>query len=217
LTVTPPFHTYANYPTFQKIQALEYTVPDAVPNEARDFITKILQLEPSARLGNGESASDYEPIRNHPFYNGIDWRTLPFAEMPKLPKPSAPPPPGIAKSPSKGEAAAAALTGKPPSQVQDLLKPGETAVFEGTVIKKRKFSTKKRKLVFTTKQRLFDVEMGKKGIMGIIPLGPTTKVKVGKGMKWTVEVPGRTNDLTSAEQQPQEWKAAIDEIIATLQ
>jgi hypothetical protein len=59
--------------------------------------------------------------------------------------------------------------------------------------------------------------MGKKGIMGIKPLGPTTKVKEGKGMKWTVEVPGRTNDLTSAEQQPQEWKTAIDEIIATLQ
>jgi hypothetical protein len=53
--------------------------------------------------------------------------------------------------------------------------------------------------------------------MGIIPLSSATRVNIGKGMNWTVEVPGRTYDLTSAEHQPQEWKAAIDEIIATLQ
>ncbi|OHT01066.1 AGC family protein kinase [Tritrichomonas foetus] len=77
-----PFHANSNFATFQKIEKNQYTFPDFVPADAKDLIEKILVPDPNLRLGNNEYESDYESIRNHPFFNGIDWRKLPIEPVP---------------------------------------------------------------------------------------------------------------------------------------
>lgn len=71
-----PFHSESNYIIFKKIQALQYTIPDFIPEEAKDLITKLLVLDPEQRLGNGTYMSDYEPIRSHPFFANIEWDSI---------------------------------------------------------------------------------------------------------------------------------------------
>jgi 3-phosphoinositide dependent protein kinase-1 len=218
LVGTPPFHSDSNYATFQKIQELNFQVPDHIPAEARDLIGRILRLDATERLGHNEFETDYASIRSHPFYAGIDWETLPTAPMPPWPIPDQPVS-DIVKPPPAPPAAE--LLKAPPavkSTVSDLLLPGEDPLIEGNIVKKRKLSTKRRRLILTTKPRLFYVNMAKRTIKGEIPLTKQTEVKLVKGLKWAVDVPGRTYDLTSLDKDvtPQAWKTAIEKELAKL-
>ncbi|KAH0787740.1 AGC family protein kinase [Histomonas meleagridis] len=80
----PPFHTDSMYETFQRIQNLQYEIPESVPNDAKDLIKKLLIIDPTKRIGHGEYESNYAPIREHPFFNGIEWESLPTKEIPNL-------------------------------------------------------------------------------------------------------------------------------------
>ena len=45
--------------------------PRKISNEARDLIEKFLVVNPTERLGYGPNGTD--DIKNHPFFNGVDW------------------------------------------------------------------------------------------------------------------------------------------------
>jgi 3-phosphoinositide dependent protein kinase-1 len=165
----PPFHDVSDFETFSKIQALDYSVPDFVPQHARELIQSILKLDASERLGHGEHESDYASIRNHPFYAGIDWRALPLTPMPSWRVASEEPPP-VPPAPEP------APEPRVNSQVQALLLPGEVALVEGDIIKSRRFSRKRRRLVLTDTQRLVYVDMATKVIKGQIRLSAITDV-----------------------------------------
>jgi 3-phosphoinositide dependent protein kinase-1 len=79
-----PFHCDSNYATFQRIEECRYTLPDFLPLDAKDLISKILVLNPTDRLGDGAYESNYEPIRAHPFFSGLDWTELPRKPIPDL-------------------------------------------------------------------------------------------------------------------------------------
>lgn len=201
-----PFHTESNYATFQKIQNLEYTFPDFVPEDAKDLISKILVLEPEKRLGNGEYDDNYKSIREHPFFSQIDWDTLPQHPIEEWR------PFGPAVEAHKAEEATETYQ----SMVPELLTIGEQAVFEGFIIKKRKLSSKRRLLVLTNKPRLFYVDMTKKEIKGDIPLTSNTKVVILKGKKWEIDTPDRRYDLTCENKSPEEWKQSIEGVLSKL-
>lgn len=81
----PPFRTDSNYGTFLKIQAADYTLPDFLPEDAKDLIKKILVLKPEDRLGFDSFDNDYEPIRNHPFFQDINnWKDIPRQQIDQL-------------------------------------------------------------------------------------------------------------------------------------
>lgn len=46
----------------------------SIQPRANDFITKLLNKDPSQRLGSGPTAA--EEIKSHPFFHGIDWARL---------------------------------------------------------------------------------------------------------------------------------------------
>jgi serine/threonine protein kinase len=48
--------------------------PDHLSSNARDLIGKLLEKEPSRRLGGGDG--DWTEIKVHPFFDGIDWDAL---------------------------------------------------------------------------------------------------------------------------------------------
>lgn len=84
LTGRPPFKAGNEYQTFQKIVGLEYEFPAGFPPAARDLVERLLVLDPSRRL-------TIEHIKNHEFFDGIQWgRGLWRQKAPRL-KPYIPP------------------------------------------------------------------------------------------------------------------------------
>jgi serine/threonine protein kinase len=54
-----------------KIYEKKVDYPRKISNEARDLIEKFLVINPTERLGYGPNGTD--DIKNHPFFNGVDW------------------------------------------------------------------------------------------------------------------------------------------------
>ncbi|KAH6797947.1 protein phosphatase 2C and cyclic nucleotide-binding/kinase domain-containing protein [Perilla frutescens var. hirtella] len=58
--------------TFARIVKGQLTLPQDFSNEAVDIITKLLEVEESARLGS----EGVDSIKAHPWFHGIDWEAL---------------------------------------------------------------------------------------------------------------------------------------------
>ncbi|KAH9812180.1 Serine/threonine-protein kinase gad8 [Teratosphaeria destructans] len=74
LTGLPPFYDENTNEMYRKILAepLTFPGPEIVPPAARDLLIKLLDRDPTRRLGtNGASE-----IKAHPFFHSIDWRKL---------------------------------------------------------------------------------------------------------------------------------------------
>lgn len=85
LSGRPPFKAANEYQTFQKIVNLEYEFPKGFPPVAKDLVERLLVLDPAKRL-------NIEHIKNHEFFNGVEWgRALWKQKAPRL-KPYVPPP-----------------------------------------------------------------------------------------------------------------------------
>ena len=68
-----------------KIYDQEVQYPNSMNKDAKDFIQKLLTINPSERLGSGPNG--IEDIKNHPFFKGINWKD---AEMQKIKPPFIP-------------------------------------------------------------------------------------------------------------------------------
>jgi 3-phosphoinositide dependent protein kinase-1 len=51
LAGSPPFKAASEYLTFQLVTSREFTYPEGFPEEARDLVDRLLQLEPRKRIG----------------------------------------------------------------------------------------------------------------------------------------------------------------------
>ncbi|CDO77081.1 hypothetical protein BN946_scf184473.g25 [Trametes cinnabarina] len=82
----PAFAAINDYQSFRKIESLSYSFPDGFYDVAKDFVQRILVLEPSERLGIEPKSSPSE-LRDHPFFSSsivfeeteatpIRWETL---------------------------------------------------------------------------------------------------------------------------------------------
>ena len=79
-----PYRDCSMYATFQRIQRNDYKIPSFVAEEARDLISKLLVLDPEKRIGFNDWDNDYADIRNHPFFEGINWEELPTTPIPEF-------------------------------------------------------------------------------------------------------------------------------------
>ncbi|KAI1409747.1 hypothetical protein F5Y13DRAFT_203159 [Hypoxylon sp. FL1857] len=93
----PPFHASEAEQVFENILARKIMWPDdpddGVSPEAKDLINKLLCIDPQQRLGaNREDkyASGGEEIRNHPWFDGINWDTLLQDDAQFVPQPENP-------------------------------------------------------------------------------------------------------------------------------
>lgn len=124
----PPFKAANEYLTFQKILALDYSFPDGFPEVARDLVERLLVLDPSKRL-------PVEHIRNHQFFDGIEWsRSLWRQKAPRLkayvPSPAEPIKLGSANKSGGGLSAAGAATAMT-SPVQSQPSPSQAQLNNG--------------------------------------------------------------------------------------
>ena len=72
------FHGLSEYLTWQKVKALDYTLPDGFDEQAKDLVQELLVKSPSERLGAGElgSPNDMKALKAHPFFASVNWATL---------------------------------------------------------------------------------------------------------------------------------------------
>jgi 3-phosphoinositide dependent protein kinase-1 len=84
-----PFRGPTPLQTFERIRNCDCTIPDFVPEAAADLIRLLLIRDPKERLGFGTHETDYEPVRAHKFFDGIDWKELPTQEIVLEPFPPA--------------------------------------------------------------------------------------------------------------------------------
>jgi serine/threonine protein kinase len=76
-----PFRASTPLHTFELIRACDFVMPDFVPEAAADLIRRLLVIDPKQRLGFGTQDCDYEPVRAHRFFEGVDWDSLPMREI----------------------------------------------------------------------------------------------------------------------------------------
>jgi 3-phosphoinositide dependent protein kinase-1 len=139
---------------------------NVLPRKAKALIDSILQVDPTKRLGYGESATGYQSIRSHPFFSGVDWEHLRDVQMPLF-----------TKLEEEG----------PPSVADPLLQDGEKVVMEAVVDRKRMLSWKPRTAVLTNKKRLLLFHVKNKGLKGEIKIAMGTRVEVApNGKDWTL-------------------------------
>ena len=75
----PPFYDSSKTEMYKKILNNKPKFPNHVPAKAKDLITKLLEKDPSKRLG---AINGFKDIKDHPYCQTIDWiriknRTLP--------------------------------------------------------------------------------------------------------------------------------------------
>ncbi|KAH7160180.1 hypothetical protein B0J13DRAFT_581205 [Dactylonectria estremocensis] len=94
----PPFHASEAEQVFENILARKIQWPDEnecepVSEEAKDLINKLLCMEPPHRLGSNlddKFSSGGEEIRNHPWFQDVNWETLVEDEAQFVPEPENP-------------------------------------------------------------------------------------------------------------------------------
>ncbi|KAL5765551.1 hypothetical protein ACOSP7_016168 [Xanthoceras sorbifolium] len=80
-----PFKGSGNEETLSNVvsQSLRFPVNPAVSFHARDLIRGLLVKEPDSRLGSVKGAAE---IKQHPFFEGLNWALIRCAIPPELPK-----------------------------------------------------------------------------------------------------------------------------------
>ncbi|KAF4980953.1 hypothetical protein FZEAL_3148 [Fusarium zealandicum] len=94
----PPFHAGEAEHVFENILARKIQWPaddecEPVSEEAKDLINKLLCMEPQQRLGSNREdkfSSRGEEIRNHPWFQDVNWETLLEDEPQFVPQPENP-------------------------------------------------------------------------------------------------------------------------------
>ncbi|KAK0386304.1 hypothetical protein NLU13_6141 [Sarocladium strictum] len=72
LTGLPPFYDESEEAIRRNIQENSVQVPEWLDPDAQDILTKLLDPNPETRLGSGTASE----IRDHPFFQGIDWERV---------------------------------------------------------------------------------------------------------------------------------------------
>ncbi|XP_030375721.1 3-phosphoinositide-dependent protein kinase 1 isoform X2 [Scaptodrosophila lebanonensis] len=89
----PPFRGSNDYVIFKEILSCGVDFPQGFDKDAEDLVKCLLKVDPRERLGAQDEFGYYESIRSHPFFAGIQWRTL----RQQTPPPIYPYLPGVCK------------------------------------------------------------------------------------------------------------------------
>lgn len=88
-TGVPPFNDESKEKVYENIKKGEIVWPttyseDEIPitKRAIDFMKKLLEPNPSLRLGH----NGFQEIKEHKFFKGFDWESLPKGEVPIVPE-----------------------------------------------------------------------------------------------------------------------------------
>lgn len=81
----PPFYDQNTNAMYKSIVRDKVEFPPGGSEEVVDLISKLLEKDPSKRLGSGPT--ECEEIKQHPFFHGLDWKQLLLKSIPMEWKP----------------------------------------------------------------------------------------------------------------------------------
>eukprot|EP01133_Synstelium_polycarpum_P015416 gene15416-18283_t len=81
-----PFRGKTEFLTFQKISNRELVYPININPLVKDLIEKLLVIKPCDRLGS--KSTGFHKLKEHPFFDGVEWETLYKQQPPRLVAPT---------------------------------------------------------------------------------------------------------------------------------
>ncbi|XP_045766234.1 3-phosphoinositide-dependent protein kinase 1 [Maniola jurtina] len=237
----PPFRASTDFLTFQKILKLDYEFPEGFPADAKDLVEKLIVLDHNKRLGASDQGETYESIRQHPFFEGIDWENIWEQTPPKI-SPYLPGgsfeeeytvpdylEPGLDErkivelweldlSTSRGilnispEEKRRRLEIQARENVWHKFVDGELILKQGLVDKRKGLFARRRMLLLTTGPRLFYVDPVNMVLKGEIPWSPELRVEAKNFRIFLVYTPNRTYYLEDPQSYALEWEKVINEV-----
>uniref|UniRef100_A0A0R3PRJ8 3-phosphoinositide-dependent protein kinase 1 n=1 Tax=Angiostrongylus costaricensis TaxID=334426 RepID=A0A0R3PRJ8_ANGCS len=75
-----PFRAINDFHLLNKIQKLDFTFPSDFPGVVKDFVSKLLVLDPVSRLGS----DDLNNLKSHEFFSGINWNHITDMRPPNI-------------------------------------------------------------------------------------------------------------------------------------
>ncbi|KAL5716777.1 non-specific serine/threonine protein kinase [Ranunculus cassubicifolius] len=238
LSGSSPFKDASEWLIFQRIIARDLRFPEHFSEEAKDLIDKLLDTDPSKRPGAG--ADGYHALKNHPFFQQIDWKFLRTLSPPKLAldpnatetddaqesgwnlshvgdgsarcnDPSSSA--GASSSDSYAHITRLASIDSFDSRWQQFLDPGEAIVMISTIKKLNKLSTKKVQLILTDKPKLICVDPAKLMLKGNIIWSDNPSdlsIQVLNASHFKLCTPKKVRSFEDAKQRAFQWKKAIE-------
>ncbi|KAH0466065.1 hypothetical protein IEQ34_006168 [Dendrobium chrysotoxum] len=222
LTGSSPFKDASEWLIFQRIMARDLKFPDYFSDEARDLIDKLLDIEPTKRLGAGPQG--YAALKMHPFFRGIDWKNLRKSAAPKL-------------APESTEVAVCIsyhqlmqiltalhhllrhnhiypnLLRSTHLTPNEFLEPGESIVMISKLKKLQKLTKKKVQLILTDKPKLVCVDPSKIMSKGNIIWSGNSRdmsIHVTSSSHFKISTPKKVLSFEDAKQQAWQWKIAVE-------
>mmetsp|Transcript_7016 Transcript_7016/g.10309 ORF Transcript_7016/g.10309 Transcript_7016/m.10309 type:complete len:500 (-) Transcript_7016:37-1536(-) len=228
LTGNHPFKADSEYLIFQKILDRQFSYPDDFPVVARDLVDKLLQINPSDRLGYGPDG--YKKLKAHPFFDGIDFSNLHEQTPPTIIPPEYKEQRNKELEAMRKEHEAeknntslasvvnlkSNISQAEASRWSPFLLRKEAIIYTGQIVKRRHFSSRKRQLILTDKPRLLYVDSIKNVTKGSIVFHPNMRCSKTNVKKFEVKIPGRTYYLEDSNSNAQEWVHHINETIKFL-
>lgn len=193
----PPFTAKNDYLIFEQIRNLSVKYPDTMPPAAVDLIRKLLVLNPRARLGAGEpgTATDFEALKTHQFFAGVDFNSV-FMQEIVLPQVPAPSPPIVTPAASESD--------------------GAQILVSGVVKKKAGWVYKQRRLDISSEPKIGYYDPGTGVLKGEIEITPELRVDIRNKYEFHIITPKRTYYFKEISGHPERWATAIASIVANL-
>jgi 3-phosphoinositide dependent protein kinase-1 len=189
-----PFRAENEYLTFQRILRLDLNFPQGFPEDARDLITKLLQRNPSSRLGAPpNSLSD---IRKHPFFNGIDFENINSMEAPSRTRDKI-----LIESKSYTD---------PNAKWRRFIRANEEILLAGYVIKRKGLFSKRRLLILSDYPRLVYVNVKKMEKRGEIPWSAGLRAELKDGNSFYIHTHSRSYYMQAEGISAQTWVEEIN-------
>ncbi|XP_024971759.1 3-phosphoinositide-dependent protein kinase 2-like isoform X1 [Cynara cardunculus var. scolymus] len=225
LSGTSPFKDASEWLIFQRIVARDIRFPDYFSDEARDLIDKLLDIDLAKRPGAG--CEGYASLKNHPFFQTIDWHDL---------RSRSPPRPALQGHSSGGEdthdssfnpsnvgdatsfseasnVTRLASMDSFDSKWQQFLEPGETILMISMVKKLQKLTSKKVQLILTNKPKLIYVDPAKLVTKGNIIWSDNPNdlsIQVMSPTNFKICLPKKVMSFEDPKQRAFQWKKAIE-------